>query len=54
VQPDFGLWTSDGENLECRMVIEVKHYLRSAKRRFLDVLEDYARAFPQAKVFLVN
>lgn len=54
VQPDFGIWTGTGEELECRMVIEVKHYLRSAKQKFLAVLEDYARALPMAEVYLVN
>lgn len=54
VQPDFGIWTGTGEDLECRMVIEVKHYLRSAKQKFLAVLEDYARALPKAEVYLVN
>jgi hypothetical protein len=36
------------------LVIEVKHYKRSAARSFGDVLNDYARAFPKAEVYLVN
>jgi hypothetical protein len=54
VQPDFGIWAGTGDDLECRMVVEVKHYLRSAKQRFVAVLEDYARALPKAEVYLVN
>lgn len=54
VQPDYGLWTNTAGGPECRMVVEVKHYLRSAKSRFLEVLTDYARAFPEAQVYLVN
>jgi hypothetical protein len=54
VQPDYGLWTTVSEQLECRLVIEVKHYLRSATAKFLEVLQDYARAFPKAEIYLVN
>jgi hypothetical protein len=55
IQPDHGLWTSDpNRNDLCRMVIEVKHYKRSSKRKFVDVFEDYAAALPQAEIYLVN
>ena len=54
VQPDHGLWTVvDGDEV-CRMAVEVKHYKRSAKRKFVDLFEDYARALPKAEVYLVN
>lgn len=54
VQPDFGILAGSDEHFQCLMVIEVKHYLRSAKKRFIDVIEDYARANPSAEVYLVN
>ncbi|MBN2445965.1 MAG: VWA domain-containing protein [Phycisphaerae bacterium] len=54
VQPDHGLWTSEYGHDTCRMVVEVKHYKRSVKRAFLAVFEDYARAFPEGEVYLVN
>ena len=54
VQPDYGLWTEVDEKDVCRMVVEVKHYKESAKRKFLDVFEDYARALADAEIFLVN
>src|SRR6266446_4437600 len=31
----------------CGLVVEVKHYKRAARSAFGDVLDDYARAFPQ-------
>lgn len=54
VQPDYGFWLDDGPNGTCRLVVECKHYKRPAARRFADVLDDYARALPEADVFLVN
>ena len=54
VQPDHGLWTVVGGEEICRMAVEVKHYKRSAKRTFVDVFEDYARALPEADIYLVN
>ena len=53
VQPDHGIWMMrNGQT--CRLAVEVKHYKKSAKRKFLDALEDYARALTQAEVYLVN
>lgn len=54
VQPDYGLWRSEGGVETCGLVVEVKHYKRSASSSFGDVLIDYARAFPTAEVYLVN
>lgn len=54
VQPDHAIWTKQYGQEVCRMVVEVKHYKRSAKRTFLDVFEDYARAFPEGQIYLVN
>jgi hypothetical protein len=54
VQPDYGLWRSENGQETCGLVVEVKHYKRSASSSFGDVLIDYARAFPKAEVFLVN
>ncbi len=51
VQPDYGLWRPDAE---CRLVIEVKHYKKADKRRFSEVMADYAEAHPHAQVLLVN
>ncbi len=51
VQPDYGLWRP---NAECRLVIEVKHYKTADKRRFSEVMADYADAHPDAEVLLVN
>lgn len=49
-QPDYGLWTRrDGKDV-CLMVIEVKHYKRSAGRPFAEMYVDYARAHPEASV----
>src|SRR5262249_7550666 len=38
----------------CGLVIEVKHYKRSATSSFGHVLTDYSRALPNAQVYLVN
>lgn len=54
VQPDHGLWATVDDGDVCRLVVEVKHYKQSAKKKFVDVFEDYARAFPEATVYLVN
>lgn len=54
VQPDHGLWTVKAGIPSCRMSIEVKHYKKSSNRSFRDVFEDYARAFPEGEVYLVN
>jgi hypothetical protein len=54
VQPDHALWTVQQGHDECRLVVEVKHYKRAATRKFVDVFEDYARAFPAAQIYLVN
>lgn len=54
VQPDHGLWTRvDGKEM-CRMAVEVKHYKNSAKAKFVDIFEDYARALPAGAIYLVN
>lgn len=53
VQPDYGLWRGYGSSEVCQLVIEVKHYKRASPSRFRDVLTDYARAHPQARVLLV-
>jgi hypothetical protein len=54
VQPDHSLWTSVGGNDSCRLTVEVKHYKNSAKTKFVDIFEDYARALPESEIFLVN
>jgi hypothetical protein len=54
VQPDYGLWRSETGGDTCGLVIEVKHYKKSAPSRFSDVLMDYSRALPNAEVYLVN
>jgi hypothetical protein len=54
VQPDYGLWRQEGGVDTCGLVVEVKHYKRSATSSFSDVLTDYSRAFPKAEVYLVN
>jgi hypothetical protein len=54
VQPDYGLWRRQAGLETCGLVIEVKHYKRSANSRFGHVLTDYARAFPNANIYLVN
>jgi hypothetical protein len=54
VQPDHGLWTTEFASDVCRMAVEVKHYKRSARGPWIDVFEDYARAFPSGSVYLVN
>lgn len=54
VQPDYQLWTSSFGVELCKMAIEVKHYKRSARRKFGEVLEDYASAIQDGKVSLVN
>lgn len=51
VQPDYSLWRPDDH---CRLVIEVKHYKTPDKRKFSEVLADYADAHPHAQVVLVN
>jgi hypothetical protein len=54
VQPDHGLWTLKDGNPTCRLAIEVKHYKKSARQPFIDVLDDYSRAFPEGNVYLVS
>jgi hypothetical protein len=54
VQPDYGLWRHESGVETCGLVIEVKHYKRSASTSFGHVLADYSRAFPKAEVYLVN
>lgn len=54
VQPDHTLWTRSNGVEVCRMVVEVKHYKNSAKTKFVDVFEDYARALPDGEMYLVN
>jgi hypothetical protein len=54
VQPDYGLWRHESGVETCGLVIEVKHYKRSASTSFEHVLADYSRAFPAAQVYLVN
>jgi hypothetical protein len=54
VQPDHGLWTKEYGRDTCRMAVEVKHYKRSARGSWIDIFEDYARAFPKSDVYLVN
>lgn len=54
VQPDYGLWRSEARGDTCGLVIEVKHYKKSAPSRFGDVLMDYSRALPNAEVYLVT
>lgn len=51
VQPDYSLWRPDDHG---RLVIEVKHYKKPNKRKFSEVLADYADAHPHAQVVLVN
>ncbi|MGK9283150.1 hypothetical protein [Sinorhizobium meliloti] len=55
VQPDYSVWENGRlANKRCILVVEVKHYKRTANRSFADVLTDYAAAHPDAKVVLVN
>jgi hypothetical protein len=54
VQPDHGLWSTEHSKPICRMAVEVKHYKSSAKRKFIFIFEDYARALSEADVYLVN
>lgn len=54
VQPDYGLWSDEADMERCILVIEVKHYGRAARRKFHEVVVDYAAAHPSAKVVLVN
>lgn len=54
VQPDFGLWARDPGAERCALVVEVKHYKRTAKRSFSEVMTDYAAAHPNAPIVLVN
>src|SRR5262245_25110600 len=51
VQPDYGLWRHESGVETCGLVIEVKHYKRSASTSFGHVLADYSRAFPTAEVY---
>lgn len=54
VQPDYGWWRNAGTGETCELVVEVKHYKKSASRPWSHVLTDYALAHPQARVLLVN
>ena len=54
VQPDYGLWRNEAGVETCGLVVEVKHYKRSATASFRDVLIDYSGALPKADIYLVN
>ena len=54
VQPDFGIWEAGLSPLNCKMIVEVKHYKKRSRRNFRDALIDYANAHPSADVLLVN
>lgn len=54
VQPDYSLWSGADDFERCRLVVEVKHYKTAARRKFSEVLVDYARAHPAARIALVN
>ncbi len=54
VQPDFGIWARDPGSERCVLVVEVKHYKRTEKRSFSEVMTDYATAHPDARIVLVN
>ena len=54
VQPDHGLWTREGGEEVCHLAVEVKHYKKASRGKFVDVFEDYARALPRGEVHLVN
>jgi hypothetical protein len=54
VQPDHQLWTTIGNLDICKMAIEVKHYKKPSKSKFVDVFKDYASAIPEGDVYLVN
>ena len=47
-QPDYGLWSNDAELERCILVVEVKHYAKAARRKFHEVVVDYATAHPFA------
>lgn len=53
-QPDYGLWALKNGKEICGMAVEVKHYKRSNKSKFVAMFEDYARAVAEGKVYLVN
>ena len=54
VQPDFGIWARGRKPDRCKMIVEVKHYKRQARKNFQEALIDYANAHPLATVVLVN
>ena len=55
VQPDVTLWHGEfSAERQCALVVESKHYLRSATRRFATTLDDYASAHRDAAAVLVN
>jgi hypothetical protein len=54
VQPDYGLWRQELNVETCGLVVEVKHYKKSDPEEFSQVLTDYSRAFPTAKVYLLS
>lgn len=53
-QPDFSIWTHDGKEDTCVLVVEVKHYKKESTANFGAALVDYAKAHPKAKIVLVN
>jgi hypothetical protein len=54
VQPDYGLWSDAAGAEVCDLIVEVKHYKRDSKKRFREVLIDYAAAHPEGTIVLVN
>lgn len=54
-QPDYLVSFSDQRDAKAaRLIVECKQYANSDRREFVSALVDYARAFPQAWVVLVN
>ncbi len=43
-----------GQFRHCALVVEVKHYKRTAKKSFSEVMTDYPAAHPNAPIVLVN
>jgi len=54
VQPDFSIWARAPAGDRRVLVVEVKHYKRTAKKSFSEVMTDYAAAHMDAQVVLVN
>ena len=54
IQPDYSIIQKENGTDITSILIECKQYKKPNYKNFADAINDYSRAFPEAKVYLVN